>query len=146
MADLQGIWPGLARTEYFVTSPEDSSYNCLAYAAGDEQRWWQPDDDYYWPPNARRDHTLDAWIDAFSQFGFQPRESDEVDGDVDLLAIYIDRDGIPTHVARRTPDGSWTSKLGEYEDITHELAALEGDFYGSVSVFLSRPPASEEAP
>ena len=142
MANLEAEWPGLSGTEYVVTSPEDATYNCIAYAAGDDQRWWQPGDGYYWPRNARREYTRDGWIDAFAQLGFQFRPPDDVDPDADLVAIYTDRNGIPTHVARRLPDGLWTSKLGRLEDITHELSGLEGDLYGSVAVFLSRPSES----
>ncbi len=42
-----------------VTSPKDPSYNCIAFAAGDADRKWDPDmlpdPGYYWPPNALRD-------------------------------------------------------------------------------------------
>ena len=138
MANLEAEWPGLSGTEYVVTSPEDATYNCIAYAAGEDQRWWQTDEDYYWPPNARREDTLEGWIDAFVQLGFQRAALGDVRADASVVAIYADPEGLPTHVARRMPGGSWSSKLGEYEDITHELSALEGEFYGSVAVFLSR--------
>jgi hypothetical protein len=44
-----------------------------------------------------------------------------------------------THAARSLPNGRWTSKLGNGEDIEHiTLAVLEGDLYGKVRVFLKR--------
>ncbi len=46
--------------------------------------------------------------------------------DFEKIAIYVDTDGVPTHAARQLPDGSWTSKLGDWEDIQHQtLEALE---------------------
>ena len=121
---------------YVVTVPNDVPVSPTPPA---NERWWQTDEDYYWPPNARREDTLDGWIEAFAQLGFQPAALGDVGADASVVAIYADPEGLPTHVARRMPGGSWSSKLGEYEDITHELSGLEGDFYGSVAVFLSRP-------
>ncbi|MEG3937913.1 hypothetical protein QT995_07085 [Microcoleus sp. S36b_A3] len=35
-------WPNLYRTDYQITSPKSQEYNCFAWAAGEEDRWWQP--------------------------------------------------------------------------------------------------------
>jgi hypothetical protein len=48
--------------------------------------------------------------------------------------------GAPKHAARQVPGGRWTSKLGEREDIEHELHALTGQVYGSVARVLKRTP------
>lgn len=48
---------------------------------------------------------------------------------------------IPTHVAKQTSDGKWTSKIGQNELIQHEkLESLTGDYpaYGIVSAFLKK--------
>ena len=58
------------------------------------------------------------------------------------VALYADRNEEVTHAARQTADGSWTSKLGEWEDIAHKsLEALCGDepAYGTVAQILKRP-------
>ena len=48
--------------------------------------------------------------------------------------------GAPTHAAWQRPDGRWTSKLGDNEDIIHDkLDGLAGPKYGTVTVFLKRP-------
>src|SRR5437867_8164946 len=43
-------------TDYEVTSPKDRAYNCIAFAAGDTTRKWDPgmlpQPGYYWPPAA----------------------------------------------------------------------------------------------
>jgi hypothetical protein len=50
---------------------------------------------------------------------------------VEKVAIYVDDFGIPQHVARQLPDGTWTSKLGKGEDIGHvSPESLAGDLYG----------------
>jgi len=55
-----------------------------------------------------------------------PCDSAEVEPQFQKLAIYARDDGQhdggqPTHVARQFPNGRWTSKIGELEDIEHEL-------------------------
>ena len=47
-------------------------------------------------------------------------------------------DGEPTHAARQLPNGKWTSKLGRWEDIEHDLEGLTGEMYGSVQQILKR--------
>lgn len=47
------------------------------------------------------------------------------------------------HAARQQPSGVWTSKLGQMEDIEHNmLEALRGDVYGRVGLILRRPGGS----
>ena len=41
-------------------------------------------------------------------------------------------------MARQLPSGLWTSKLGESEDIEHQVEGLEGSSYGNVLVYLCR--------
>ena len=47
---LELRYPNLAITDYNVTSPKSQEYNCFAWAAGDQERWWQPtpEDEFYW--------------------------------------------------------------------------------------------------
>jgi len=64
--------------------------------------------------------------------------------DFEKVAIYVDEDGSLTHAARQFDNGSWTSKLGSWQDIEHRtLQALERTAsiygYGNVSLFLRRP-------
>jgi hypothetical protein len=58
---------------------------------------------------------------------------------MEKIAIFADATGSPTHAARQLTSGRWTSKLGEAEDIEHELRAIEGDIYGTVVAILKRP-------
>jgi hypothetical protein len=54
------------------------------------------------------------------------------------VALIVDARGVPTHAARQLPTGRWTSNLGAWEDIEHELHALEGHAYGIVALLLTR--------
>jgi hypothetical protein len=58
------------------------------------------------------------------------------------VAVFVDGGGAPTHVARLLPSGRWSSKLGEWIDIEHDLSALEGPAYGRVASVMRRawPP------
>ncbi|MCY3693393.1 MAG: hypothetical protein OXI54_12245 [Chloroflexota bacterium] len=42
--------PHLASEGYEITSNPTDEYNCIAYAAGETDRWWShvADADYYW--------------------------------------------------------------------------------------------------
>jgi hypothetical protein len=54
------------------------------------------------------------------------------------IALYATPDGEPTHAARQLLNGKWTSKLGRWQDIEHELDGLVGELYGTVRRILKR--------
>ena len=131
-------FPKLVSDRFAVTSPPDPLYNCIAWAALDSTRWWEPDEDGYWPEGIARDRTLQSFIDAYGTLGFTTCTDGALEAGFEKLAIYSDHDG-PQHAARQLPDGTWTSKLGPWEDIAHASAdALEGTLYGTVVQYLRR--------
>ncbi len=140
MSDLQESFPGLRESEFRVTSPADKGYNCIAWAAGEVRRWWEPDpfDQYYWPDGAARSMRLDAYIQAYAAIGYERCDSEQLEEHYEKTALFVDASGVPMHAARQLPSGHWTSKLGENVDIEHDLRALEGKAYGRVAVFLKR--------
>jgi hypothetical protein len=71
-ATLERFFPNLAATPYTVTSPADSIYNCIAWAAGLTDDWWWPDPMGVssWPAGVRREETLIAFLEAFQSLGF----------------------------------------------------------------------------
>jgi hypothetical protein len=79
---------------------------------------------------------------GFAVRGYEQCDDGELDIGWEKIAIYVDNDDTPQHVARQLNNGGWTSKLGDYEDIAHEsLAALEGDGkdqYGRAKHFMRR--------
>jgi hypothetical protein len=93
----------------------------------------------YWPTDAPRAESVEAFIEAFGLLGYTERTDESMDANKQKVAIFVDQSGKPTHAARQLEEGGWTSKLGEFVDISHELAALEGGLYGRVAVILARP-------
>jgi len=92
----------------------------------------------YWPDGVPRSVSLDAFIHAYETLGYQHCEGAEHEPGFEKIALYVKREGKPTHAARQMPDGRWTSKLGRAEDITHRLNALVGDMYGNVAQIMRR--------
>lgn len=133
------LFPNLASAEFHVTSPESTRYNCLAWAAGENHRWWQPDgdEDTYWPAAAPDERTVSAIVAAYGTLGYQPCAESSLENDADKIAIYA-LNGQPTHASRQLPNGNWSSKVGTLEDIEHTLAGLEGNEYGIVVQILKR--------
>lgn len=138
--ELEIKWPNLSRTDYRVTSQKSQEYNCFAWAAGEEDRWWQPipGEQFYWPEGVPQEETLDAYIQAYQTLGYELYNGDILESGYQKIAIYVDSSGIPTHAARQLPNGKWTSKLGWLEDVEHELDGLTGDRYGVVGQILKR--------
>jgi len=116
------------------------NYNCIAWAASESDRWWEPDSqlNYYWPPNVVREYTLSAYIEAYRSLGYEICASEALEVDIEKVAIFADGDW-PTHAARQLSDGKWTTKFGRAEDIDHiDLNCLTGGIYGRVHVFMQR--------
>ncbi len=132
-AELSEYFPGLRSGGTRITSPATVEYNCIAWAAGDDARWWWPDvtELGYWPEAVIREESIKAFVMLFASLGFTETETSTLESGVEKIALF----GIgtkPTHAARQLPNGVWTSKLGPWEDIEHSLQALTGDVYGEV--------------
>lgn len=143
MHDYEKIFPFLSNTNWEITSPEDIKYNCIAWAAGDNTRWWWPSDFGYWPENIPRQETMDAFIRVYESIGFQVCINHNLERGYEKIAIYVDEDGKPTHAARQKTNGMWTSKLGQLHDIEHNLFSLNNSpshlsNYGEPKIFMKR--------
>ena len=139
--DILRTFPNLVVEGYQATSERSLNYNCIAWAAAEQDRWWWPDrqGQYYWPAHAPREESLRAFLIAFGTLGYEPCDSDQLEDGFEKVAIFAGPDGRPTHAARQLSNGWWTSKLGRMEDIQHALAGLHGDSYGRVAQVLRRP-------
>ena len=138
---LENAFPRLRQTGYTITSPATEDYNCVAWAAKENDRWWWPDPMGigYWPQNAPREVTLDAFLTAFAIVGFEICSGDLLEPGFEKIAIYVDARGAPTHVARQLSSGQWTSKLGKSVDIEHAFDSLDNsNLYGSAACILRR--------
>ena len=122
-------------------SPAIEEYNCVVWVVGESDRWWWPDlsGTSYWPEHAPREVTVDAFLVAFGVLGFEPCSSEALEEGAEKIAIYINSQGEPTHIARQLGSGRWTSKLGKSEDIEHEFSGLDGSsIYGTIARVLKR--------
>lgn len=140
-------FPNLIGNRYQDTSPEDSSYNCIACSVGDESRWWEPSGKtgHYWPPGFPvDDYSVNTLLAVFQELGFEPCETSDLEQGFEKIAVYASHAGDYTHAARQLADGRWASKLGEREEIEHDTVdALEGPSYGSARTFLRRSTDGE---
>jgi len=136
--DFGPDFPRLTGRNYWITSEATVRYNCIAWAAGDTSRWWQPG--RYWPSAANPDDfDIRALELAFASIGFEPSADGRLEPGYEKIALFADST-FYTHAARQLPDGRWTSKLGRSEDIEHETPDdVAGGIYGDVFLFMRRP-------
>ena len=77
-----------------MTSPKDSSYNCVAFAADDTARKWDPGmlptPGYYWPPSAIQDNNddIDALKRAFAQLGYKECATGDLEAGFQKVALF----------------------------------------------------------
>lgn len=129
-----------------ITSAEDSNYNCIAWAAGeDSRRWWPVPHtmSVYWPDGVELSVKRQAFIEAYRTRGYYPCKDGSLEPGIEKIALYAkvtNETEQVTHAARQLPSGKWTSKLGDFEDIEHDTPGdVAGGDYGEVIVYLQRP-------
>lgn len=136
------LLPRLSAVNYVRTSRRTRRYNCIAWAAGDDTRRWDMSvhaQGAYWPPGVVESEAVEALVSVFESIGYSRCSDTVFEEGFEKVAIY-GRDGNWRHVARQLADGTWTSKLGELDDITHlNVEALVGPYYGQVVAVLRRP-------
>ena len=139
---IRKAFPKLGVTDFKITSPITTDYNCIAHAADEDDRCWWPISHprYYWPPGLPRENTLASFIAGYGTLGYVPCDSFEEEEGYEKVVIYVDANGEPKHAAKMLPGGRWTSKLGDWEDIDHKaLAGVSGVDYGHPKQALKRP-------
>lgn len=146
---MPGSWspadfPGLDPASFAITSQHTRTYNCIAWAAGESKRRWEPDPlgIYHWPAGVQREYSIESFIKAYETLGYRVCFGSELEGGIEKVAIFsIAESGIqrPTHAALQLESGKWTSKLGDLEDIEHDpLQSVNGPLYGTPTVYMSR--------
>lgn len=145
---IERFFPKLVNAGYDVTSEDTSyqptTYNCIAWAAEDtHNNFWWPNGGY-WPLCLKREVTIPCFVRAFRLLGYCKCSNSRLESGYEKVALYAKND-IPKHMARQLRDGTWTSKLGDWEDIMHlTLDALDycpypWAEYGSPVLFMKRP-------
>jgi hypothetical protein len=142
---VEDLFSNLRNTTWSVESPHSPYYNCIAYAAGETYRWWEPTPNYYWPPHLPRVVTLENFIGAFQSLGYEHSDNAVLEPGYEKVALYVNEHGKPTHAARQQESGKWIRKLGRNVDIEHETPqGLAGDQYGRVAQILKRSLTSRD--
>ncbi|NAY91714.1 hypothetical protein GTQ34_07285 [Muricauda sp. JGD-17] len=133
-------FPNSHRDPFLITSTFTTNYNCIAWAYGDDTKWYWPDPDYifYWPPGIPREITIEAFIELFRSIGYDICPNGDKEENIEKIAIFTDNNGEPKHAARQLPEGIWTSKLGPNIDVSHSITSMEGGEYGNVRVYMFR--------
>jgi len=137
-SDVDRDFPALVGVDCEL-SPEDFNVNCLAYALGDNENWWEPPNGYgaYWPAGFPADLTVQTVESIIRLHGFTVEIDRDAAPENDAIAIYAEGNEW-THFAKFS-DGSWSSKLGDGHDVCGvKLEHLEGKLYGEVRKILSR--------
>jgi hypothetical protein len=141
----QKDYPNLHSGNHRDTEPPDPKYNCIAWAAGRTDKWWDPaepeegDDNLYWPENVPRDHKVTSLIMALESVGFIICADGCLEDGIEKIAAYADGPEY-THAARQLENGKWTSKMGPDERIEHDTPEdVVGPAYGQVTAFMKRP-------
>ena len=147
-------WPNLDRIGFSVddvTSRHTPVYNCIAYAAKDDTQPWWPVPEwllqlpgaryYHWPPGLPRNDpaTVENFFQAFSLLGYKRCKTGKRELGFEKVAIYVDANEEPKHMARELGDGVWFSKLGDCQDIRHHaLDGVETVEYGRARYFMRK--------
>jgi hypothetical protein len=144
MMHLKDLFPSLNPKNYLKTSDSTVNYNCIAWAAGYNDMWWEPlpRSDYYWPEGFPVSYSVETLCRVFEGLGYVVCDNNPSSEDgYEKVAIYGELSNNEyTHAARQLTNGKWTSKLGGLEDIQHNsLEALCGTEYGTVRYILKRP-------
>ena len=140
-------FPKLKESGCTPKSDPDEQYNCIAWAAGEDHRWWEPCEGRHWPLPATgswSDYSIDSLAAAYAEFGFVECEEELKkaclhEPGIQKVALF-GRSGEFLHAARQLKHGEWTSKLGPDDDIRHSLAdGVEGGTFGNLEKVMKRP-------
>jgi len=83
---------------------------------------------------------------AYETIGYEPSQNSTLDRSCEKIAIYATADGRVTHAARQLSDGRWISKLGDEEDIIHQLPeSLSSVVYGQPVQYMKRTASRGQA-
>lgn len=137
MALDRTLFENLKDESFSFTSDETDEYNCIAYAAGVTDEWWEPIVGV-WPDGLPLDCSAGTFVSLFERCGYCECNDAAHEEGYEKIAIFVlGRD--VEHAARQMPNGKWTSKMGPDEDIEHEsLNDIAGSQYGHPARFLKR--------
>jgi len=134
-------FPRLESLGYEETSSPTDEYNCLAFAAGIDDEWWEPNRGV-WPEGIGEEDSLANLIEVYRRYGYECCADGKLEAGYYKIVLYgIEHGGYTSyeHAARLGNDGRWYSKLGPDEDIAHaSIEAVEGPLYGRALQYMRR--------
>lgn len=143
---LAQAFPRLAREGYEIVSEPTIRYNCIAYAAGDTDDWWDIGETRHWPDYATRTDRMESLIDVFIGLGYQRCQDSSLESGFEKVALY-EAQGLWKHAALQTPTGRWRSKTGQGPLIEHlSPESLSDGEYGSPTIYMRRPATRSTTP
>jgi hypothetical protein len=92
--ELEKWFPGLAQAVWEECSPESPRYNCIAWAAGDDTKRWDPSflpkkkPAYYWPSNASKGLGIADLVSAFQSIGYTECDDGAQEHGFDKVVLY----------------------------------------------------------
>jgi hypothetical protein len=130
-------FPRLRWNRYWLTSLPTGRYNCIGWAAGDSDHWWDSSPDGYWPEGALKGRKIADLVAAFQAVGFVLSLNGDFQRGRQKVALYEDNRGNWTHAAKRLDQNWWSSKLGKNYDISHkDPGDLSGSVYGKPTTYM----------
>ncbi len=91
--------------------------------------------------NPDMDKAANRYIELFKENGFEICNDINLETGFEKIAIYATEAFVFTHVSLQLENGTWTSKMGDFEDIEHtDLFTLSGNDkgYGQPKYFMKR--------
>jgi hypothetical protein len=87
---IRASFPELKEGDWEITSPQDSTYNCVACALGETGRFWWPGlwGIAYWPHDAPDEETVESFRIAFEAAGFLVCADGGLEADDEKIAIF----------------------------------------------------------
>jgi hypothetical protein len=140
-------FPLLQSTGYAQTSLPSFDYNCIAWAVEIDTYRIDPGiaPKTKWPSGLPRNLDINTFMTLFGTYGYRSCISGDIENGFQKIAIYAKNQQV-THASRQLPDGRWTSKLGGYVDISHDVTGLNGPLYGSIVLFMRRAIVANNQP
>lgn len=131
-------FPNLNNEDFKIVEPDTGQFNCIAFAAGDSNKWWWPDGINYWPDWAPLENSIESLQKAFAGLGFERCENADIEDGFQKIALY-ETVGVMKHAAVLMPNGHWRSKMGQGPVIEHNSPdSLANGIYGCPTVFMKR--------
>jgi hypothetical protein len=102
---LARAFPRLSSEGFEIIDEPSDRYNCIAYAAGDTNEWWDHNEDHYWPSSTTRSESIESLKEVFFGLGFEQCVDSTLEDGYEKVALYEEH-GMWTHAALQTSTGS----------------------------------------